>query len=44
MATIDKPAPKGFRWVCCKCFTHWRSKKTVYPKTAECFMFLVRCK
>ncbi len=36
------PAPAGYRWVFCKSFKHWRSGKDVYPKTAECFCFLVR--
>jgi hypothetical protein len=36
------PAPRGCRWVFCKCFKHWRTGKLVYPKTAECFAFLVK--
>ncbi len=36
------PAPAGRRWVFCKCFKHWRTGKLVYPKTAECFAFLVK--
>jgi hypothetical protein len=35
------PAPKGKKWIFTKCFKHWRSGKLVYPKTAECFCFLV---
>ena len=37
------PAPPGRRWIFVKYFKHWRSGKLVYPKTAECFCFLVRC-
>jgi hypothetical protein len=36
------PAPGGKRWVFVKSFKHWRSGKIVFPKTAECFCFLVR--
>jgi len=36
------PAPPGRRWIFVKYFKHWRSGKLVYPKTAECFCFLVR--
>lgn len=44
METPHRPAPPGFRWVYCKCFKHWRTGKLVYPKTADCFMFLVRAR
>ena len=36
-------APPGYRWVFCKWFIHYRTGERVYPKTAECFCFLVRC-
>ncbi|MDN7849957.1 hypothetical protein [Burkholderia seminalis] len=42
MEITNRPAPPGYRWVCCKCFKHWRTGKLVYPKNADCFMFLVR--
>lgn len=44
MSPHERPAPAGYRWVYCKCFRHWRTKKIVYPKKGDCFMFLVRCK
>ena len=37
-------APAGCRWIFCKFFTHWRSKKKVYRKDGGYFCFLVRCK
>lgn len=37
-----RPAPRGFRWVFTPSFRHWRTGKTVYPKTAKYFCFLVR--
>lgn len=37
------PAPRGFKWIFCKCFRHYITKKLVYPKKAEAFCFLVRC-
>ncbi len=35
-------APRGFRWVFCPSFIHYRTGKRVYPKNAKCFVFLVR--
>jgi hypothetical protein len=39
-----RPAPKGFRWVFVKRFTHWRSKKVIEASNhgREAFCFLVR--
>lgn len=42
MARETRPAPRGFRWVFVKRFTHWRSKKVIeasaYGKEAFCFL------
>ncbi len=35
-------APKGFRWVFCPYFVHYRTGKKVYPKKSKYFAFLVR--
>jgi len=35
-------APPGFRWVYCRYFRHYITKKLVYPKKSEFFRFLVR--
>lgn len=40
----QKPAPKGYRWVFCRSFKHWRTGKPVYRKDGKCFAFLVRSK
>ena len=37
-----KPAPRGYKWVFCPYFIHWRSKKRVYRKDGGMFCFLVR--
>lgn len=37
-----KPAPRGFRWVFCRFYIHWRTKKPVYRKNGGMFCFLVR--
>lgn len=36
------PAPPGYHWIFVKSFKHYRTGKTIFPKTAECFCFLVR--
>lgn len=40
------PAPDGYRWVFCKWYRHWRSKKLMvaeeYGRKAWCF--LARCR
>lgn len=42
MASTERPAPPGFRWVFCKCFRHYRTGELVYRKNGEYFAFLVR--
>jgi len=37
-----KPAPRGYRWVFCRYFIHYRTKKPVYRKDGGVFCFLVR--
>jgi hypothetical protein len=36
------PAPKGYRWVFCSAFRHWKSKKILrakdYGREAWCFL------
>ena len=43
-ASNQRPAPKGFRWVCVAQFKHWRSKKIIRAVDYghEAFCFLVR--
>lgn len=42
LVTGPRPAPRGYRWVFCKSFIHWRSKKPVFRKNGGMFCFLVR--
>lgn len=35
------PPPPGKKWVFCRYFIHWRSKKPVYRKNGGVFAFLV---
>jgi hypothetical protein len=42
LITGPRPAPRGYRWVFCKSFIHWRSKKPVFRKNGGMFCFLVR--
>jgi hypothetical protein len=39
-----RAAPRGFRWIFVKRFTHWRSKKVIEASNygREAFCFLVR--
>ena len=39
-ANPRKPRPGG-RWVFCKSFVHWRSKKRVYRKNGGYFRFWI---
>ncbi len=36
------PPPRGFRWVFCLSYVHWRSKRRVYRKNGGYFRFLIR--
>jgi len=44
MRTPPFVAPPGYRWIFCRYFIHYRTGQPVYPKTAEAFCFLVRCR
>lgn len=39
----SKKPPPGYRWIFCKSFKHWRTKKDVFRKNGGFFRFLVKC-
>lgn len=40
----NEPAPPGFRWVYCREFIHYITKRPVRRKNGGWFRFLVRCR
>jgi hypothetical protein len=46
MGTPPFPAPRGFRWIFCASYKHWRSGKILHAKDygKKAWAFLVRSK